>query len=175
MEQWQPVTRSRFLTFSAGLAFFVVVLLRSEPGWVRVLDGANLLFHEAGHLFFGILGDTMGLYGGTLGQFVFPSIVIVGFWRQRATLSLAVGWIWFFENFFNVARYMADARALELPLVGGGDHDWSNIFWRWGVLHHDTHIAQAVAISGWIGMVLVWLWVAWRTVRSRHVPEQGDL
>lgn len=36
------------------------------------LDGANLLFHEAGHVFFGLFGQTIGMLGGTLGQLVFP-------------------------------------------------------------------------------------------------------
>ena len=60
--------------------------------------------------------------------------------------------MWFFENWLNIARYMADARAQELPLVGGGDHDWANIFGRWGLLAHDTQIAAVVRAIGWGGM-----------------------
>ena len=37
-------------------------------------------------------------------------------------------------------RHMAEARKLELPLVGGGDHDWNTIFTRWDLLQYDTHI-----------------------------------
>jgi hypothetical protein len=127
---------------------------------VFLLDGANLLFHEAGHLIFGVLGPTIGLYGGTLGQFIFPMAVIMGFWRQRTATSFAAGWIWFFENFFSVARYMADAHSQVLPLVGGGEHDWFNIFLRWHVLDHDATIAATVRICGWIGIGLTFGWLA---------------
>ena len=57
---------------------------------------------------------------------------------------------------------MADARALELPLVGGGDHDWNTIFTRWNVLQYDLNIAGTVKFIGWTGMLLAALWVGWR-------------
>jgi hypothetical protein len=52
-------------------------------------------------------------------------------------------------------------------LVGGGDHDWANIFGRWGVLAHDTKIAGMVRVIGWFGMVAVSAWVVWRWHRGR--------
>lgn len=33
--------------------------------------------------------------------------------------GFAFGASWFFENFLDIAHYMADARALILPLIGG--------------------------------------------------------
>ncbi len=74
----------------------------------------------------------------------------MGFWRKGQVLSLAGAVIWFFENWLNIARYMADARRLELPLVGGGDHDWNTIFTRWNVLRYDDRIAAAVKTIGWL-------------------------
>ena len=59
---------------------------------------------------------------------------------------------WLFENFWNISRYMADARARVLPLVGDGEHDWTEIFLRWGALHRDTSIAGFVTFLGWIGV-----------------------
>ena len=55
--------------------------------------------------------------------------------------GIAASLVWLGENLFNVARYMADARAQELPLVGNGDHDWTEIFSRWNVLPLDERIA----------------------------------
>lgn len=128
----------------------------SDDGWVPLLDSANLVFHEAGHVIFGILGYTVGLYGGTVGQLVFPITAIVSFWRREQVLGLALGWVWLFQNFLNIARYMADARAHELPLVGGGEHDWTNIFNRWGMLTSDTDIAGLLQFIAWIGLLVVW-------------------
>ncbi|MGH7208015.1 MAG: hypothetical protein ACREIL_01385, partial [Nitrospiraceae bacterium] len=62
---------------------------------------------------------------------------------------------------------MADARAQVLPLVGGGEHDWTEIFSRWGVLNSDTAIAHAVAVAGWVGMLGVWGWLGWRWLKPQ--------
>ncbi len=50
-------------------------------------------------------------WGGTLGQLLIPLVVTVAFWRQRDALGFAVGGFWFFENFLDVAVYMADAKS----------------------------------------------------------------
>jgi hypothetical protein len=60
---------------------------------------------------------------------------------------------------------MADARALELPLIGGlGEeaHDWHNLFLRWNLLAKDTLIARYTRNIGWLGMCLAWAWLIWR-------------
>lgn len=167
-EGWQPISKVKFAAFSFGLFVIMLLLFNSGSNGVFLLDGANLLFHEAGHMFFGLLGPTMELYGGTLGQFVFPLVLIVSFWRQRLAVSFAVGWVWFFENFFSVARYMADARAQELPLVGGGEHDWFNIFMSWNCLDYDTSVAAITRACAWIGLGIVWIWLAWQTFRKEN-------
>jgi hypothetical protein len=77
-------------------------------------------------------------------------------------VGFAAALIWFFENWFNIARYMADARKQELPLVGGGDHDWFTIFARWHLLQYDTRIAAALNLAGWIGIAITCVWVLWR-------------
>jgi hypothetical protein len=51
---WDVVTARRLAAFAAGLGIFLLVLYRFEPGFVFLLDDANLLFHEAGHPIFGI-------------------------------------------------------------------------------------------------------------------------
>jgi hypothetical protein len=63
---------------------------------------------------------------------------------------------------------MADARARELPLVGNGDHDWTEIFGRWGVLHLDVRIA---GMTRGIGVLLLIAAVAWLYRRWRAAPE----
>lgn len=40
-------------------------------------------------------------------------------------MGLAMAWVWLGENLLNIARYLGDARAQVLPLVGGGEHDWT--------------------------------------------------
>jgi hypothetical protein len=48
----------------------------------------------------------------------------------------------------NVAQYIKDARRQVLPLVGGGDHDWTEIFSRWGVLQADVRIGTLTSLLG---------------------------
>jgi hypothetical protein len=138
-ERWQPVTVSKLIGFGIGVVLFLALVFKSEPGFVFLLDSANLLFHEAGHPAYGLLSNRLAVYGGTLGQLTFPVILMISFWRKGQPISFAVSWMWFFENWLNIARYMADSRALVLPLVGGGDHDWNEIFFRWKVLPHDLY------------------------------------
>ena len=153
---------------AAGLAGFaacaLVVLWLSHSGerWVFVLDSANLAFHEAGHPLAGLLSARLAVYGGTLGQLAFPVAAGISFWRQRAQLSFAYAMLWLAENLFNISRYMADARTQSLPLVGGGEHDWAEIFGRWGVLQWDTGIAAMVRLAGWLLIGGIGAWLAYR-------------
>lgn len=173
-DRWDAVTDRKLAVYVFAVLLFFVLLATDGDGFVFLVDGANLLFHEAGHVVFGFFGDTIGLYGGTLGQLVFPVAVTVSFWRKGEPLSFAGGLVWFFENLLNIARYMADARAQQLPLVGGGDHDWTNIFSRWGVLARDTQIAGAVRWIGWLGMVAASAWVVWRWGRDRGAARSAS-
>jgi hypothetical protein len=135
-----------------------------SDGYLRPLDDANLAFHEAGHIFYGVFGDTASLYGGTLGQLTFPGVAAGVFFARRDPVGVAVTLTWFGQNLGNIARYAGDARAQELPLVGGGDHDWTNILSRWSALDADRTVAGAFRGAGWI-MVLgafAWLVLRWR-------------
>ncbi|MCZ6540295.1 MAG: hypothetical protein O6704_01470 [Nitrospinae bacterium] len=100
-----------------------------------------------------------------------PLMVTVAFWRQRDTLGFAVGGFWLFENFLDVAVYMADAKVLMLPLIGGlgsEAHDWRNLFTTWDVLGHTETIAGTTKALGWIGIFSVWAWLGWRWLYSKN-------
>ena len=172
--RWEKINGRTLAGFGLGLLAFVALLLASEPGFVFGLDYTNLLFHEAGHPLVGLFSNRLETYGGTLGQLVFPIVLAVSFWRKGQAPAFAAAVIWFFENWLNIARYMADARALELPLVGGGDHDWNTIFTRWNVLSYDTDIAGTVRFIAWTGMALAVLWVLARAWRDRKRPEPAE-
>lgn len=122
-----------------GLVFYLC--LRGDR-WFPVLDSANLAFHEFGHPFFAIFSERLAVYGGTLGQLIFPVVVSFYFFRRTDTFQLSIGLLWTAQNFFNIATYMRDARAQQLPLVGGGEHDWTEIFTRWGCLQYDVKVSD---------------------------------
>jgi len=130
---------------SLGFGLLFLAALMSEQGWVPLLDGVNLLFHKAGHPLFGLLGwETLTILGGTLMQLLVPLLVAGSFWLRRDAYGTAVAGVWGFENLLNIARYLADARAQVLPLVGGGEHDWTSLLSGWGCLAQDSAIAQVI-------------------------------
>ena len=146
------ISTPKFAAFIVGFSMLAALLVLDDDGYIVIIDDANLLFHEAGHLIFGLLGPTMGLYGGTLGQLVFPIVTAIAFWRQGSWVSVSVALLWFFENLVNIARYVADARAQRLPLVGGGEHDWANILSSWGALQYDSTLATILVATAWLGL-----------------------
>ena len=89
--------------------------------------------------------------------------------HKGAPLSAAFALLWLFQNILNIARYVADARAQQLPLVGNGDHDWFNILSRWGALPADTALARLLSILAWLGMLATVLWtgIAWYRDREK--------
>jgi hypothetical protein len=170
-ESWQPVATPAL----AGVAAFALAALwfgHAGERWFPLLDGANLLFHEAGHPIAGLLSERLAVYGGTLAQLAFPLAAAWHFRRRGATASFAACLVWLNQNLFNIARYVGDARAQALPLVGGRDpqdaHDWAEILSRFGWLQADTRIAALVAMLGWIGLLASVGWLGWRWWAGRE-------
>jgi hypothetical protein len=129
------------------------------------LDGVNLAFHEAGHLFFSFFGRTLQLLGGTLGQLFFPVACCVHFLRGRQDVEAALCGVWFAESLMYAATYMADARAQALPLVGGHIHDWHWLLSRAGLLSHSETLGSllhgvasglAIAALAWAARCAFW-------------------
>lgn len=154
-----------------GLASWAGLLLLCHAlwGWVPVLDSANLAFHEAGHPLFGVVSERLAVYGGTLMQLLLPAAAAFQSLREGKVAAFHFCVIWLAENLLNVARYMADARAHELPLVGGLDpeysHDWTEILSRWNLLESDTTLALVVRI-GAVALMAWSLFAAWRGQRA---------
>jgi len=167
-EPWRPLGLSAFGSVLGLFLLVAIVEARGTERWVPILDDVNLIFHESGHPVFGLLGwETLAILGGTLMQLLVPLLVSGSFWWKRQAVGFGFGLFWCFQNLHNIARYMADARAGLLPLVGGGDHDWTELFIRWGCLGNDTAIAGTVAFLGWAGMLAATLWLGFRWWRTR--------
>ncbi len=162
------VSRAALLAVTAFAALCLGVHAFSDQGWVPVLDSFNLALHEAGHPLVGMFSDRLMVYGGTLFQLGFPLAVAWHFHRRDHAVGVAVAWVWLGENLLNVARYMADARAQVLPLVGGGEHDWTEILSRWGLLASDVRLAGLLRVVATLVVVgaCVWLWRRWLESRD---------
>jgi hypothetical protein len=145
-------------------------LLALYGGWLLLayrwhfVDGANLLFHEAGHVFFAWGGPTLHMLGGTLGQLFFPIAAGLHFLRRERVQDAAVCVVWLGESWMNIAVYAADAQAQTLPLVGGEIHDWHWLLSRWGVLPHchaiafGFHALGALAVLAGVAIAIAAAW-----------------
>jgi hypothetical protein len=144
------------------LAWWTLALASGKSTWC-FLDYVNLAFHEAGHVFLGFAGETLHYLGGTIGQIAVPVLLAVYFlrWQARPYAAAICVW-WLGQSLVNVSIYMADARELALPLVGGGDHDWNELFFRFGLLAEDSvrSVSGATRLAGALVMLLGLGWSA---------------
>lgn len=139
--------RTGRLGLTICLAIYGFVILRN-PGAGSLMDSVDLPIHETGHIVFSPLGEFMQFLGGTLFQLIMPA-VFVGYFLKRAdkhAASVALWWV--AQNFWNVSVYVKDARAQELDLVGGGEHDWAQLLGQLGWLKQDQRIGQMVWLIG---------------------------
>jgi hypothetical protein len=173
-EDWRPVPRVALIAWLIFYAFFLFELI-SGGAFQNYMNLVFLPVHEGGHLLFGWFGQFIAVAGGTFLQLAAPAMLAIYFAFRRQPQGVTFCLFFFFQQFLPISIYMADARAQELPLVsvGSGDdviHDWNYLFGKLGVLAHDTQIASAVRIIGWLGMIAT---VAWFTRRGLARTNQA--
>ncbi|MCF7982773.1 MAG: zinc ribbon domain-containing protein [Thiohalocapsa sp.] len=143
--------------------------VESNAAGKSVLHLVNLPFHEAGHVLFSPFGDFIGSLGGTLGQLLMPLICLgVLLIKTRDPFGASVALWWLGQNFLDIAPYINDARAGQLPLIGGnfghsspyGFHDWEYLLTETGLLRMDHTLAQASHLLGSAIMLLAIGWGA---------------
>ena len=181
-QDWKPISIPAFVFLSA-LFLAHIIYFPKEPvlkDWAFLssfVHSVNLVFHEAGHVLFAIFGNqTLTILGGSLNQLLIPLIVLITFFYKRDTAGVVFALFWFFGNFLDVGIYMADARFLKLPLIGGlgmEAHDWRNLFNRFDLWSVDQLISHITFYSGWLGIIIaeVWLIKRWRN-SARHLTHE---
>lgn len=153
------------LALTAVLAVYGWVCLRS-PDSFRGLDSLDLAIHETGHLVFAIGGETLTLLGGTLLQLTVPAAFAVALWRRGDRHGATVPLWWLGQNCWNISVYIRDAQAQELPLVGGGEHDWAILLDQLGWLERDQAIGRTVWLAG-VVLYAVAIVLGWRFLEPR--------
>jgi len=107
-----------------------------------LIDNADLVIHEAGHVLFILFGKFIYTLGGSLMQIIIPSIIAGFFIRNYYKTGVQVALLWLGQNFINISVYAADASAQKLPLLGDNRvyHDWHYLLNTLGLLEFDTEI-----------------------------------
>jgi hypothetical protein len=169
------VTRWARLALVLGLAVWTIQFARtplSSDAMNSFLHLPDLVFHEAGHILFAPFGEFMTVLGGSLLQFLVPIVAVTAFARQQDAFSAAVCAWWAGQNLVDLAPYIADARALQLVLLGGRTgaevegHDWEFILTRLGVTHLDRQVGYASYTLGLLIMIASLAFAARTIVRQ---------
>lgn len=113
-------------------------------GEYTLLDNADLIIHEAGHFIFAFFGKFIRFAGGTIMQILLPSILVYHFYVHDYRLGVQVFLFWLGHNLINISVYAADARARQLPLLGGDfvQHDWWTMLGMLNLLEYDQLIGH---------------------------------
>lgn len=153
---------------------FILTPLESNYTAQSFMHLINLPFHEAGHIIFSPFGKFIQTLGGTLGQLLMPLVCCaVLLIKTRDPFGSSVALWWFGENFMDIAPYINDARALELPLLGGVTgkdvvdyHDWEYILGKLGLLQIDHTLAYLSYAFGILLMLLTFAWGGFLLVKQ---------
>lgn len=124
------------------------------------LDNVDLPIHEFGHLLFRILGEFMGIAGGSLFQVIFPAVFVGYFVWQRSFYSAAIVLFWVGQSILNVWVYAADAVVMQLVLTSGftgsegSFHDWNYMLDHFGLLGSTKTIAGIIRFAGTLTIIV---------------------
>ena len=156
-----------------GLFIFYLQWLREENHF-SFLHYINLAFHEAGHVFLGFFGQFIMTLGGTLFQLLIPAACLVHFLRQGANLGWQLCLFWIGQSLLNVSIYAADAVKQELPLVGGGTHDWTYLLTEVGLIAHPEGVGRAIFLLG-SAIIFYSFYLIGRDALKREPVELGSM
>ena len=136
-----------------------------------------LIFHEAGHVVFRMMGEWMMILGGSLGQLIMPAILCGALLvKNRDPFGASIG-LWFFGvSLLDLAPYMFDALHPQLMLLSGmtgeeGGHDWIFLFTSLGVLQKSQFIGGVVHKLGALVVLLALGWGA-LVLRMQYASAQ---
>lgn len=168
-----------------GLAALRVLAVIAFAVWVwrhmhdpfGLLHGSLLIFHEAGHMLFMPFGEFMAVLGGSLFQLMVPAFFVVYFVLKRDAYAACFATLYLAASLADVSVYIADARAGELPLLGGerSNHDWTFLLIELEMLERDTALGAFVMNTAKLlfwPTVLAGMWIGWQGAMQ---PRSGDL
>jgi len=154
-----------------GASYAIQPIVRSQippTPLHQIIELADLVFHEAGHVIFMLFGNTLHALGGSLMQLLIPSICFAAFVRRyRDPVGAATSLWWVGQNLISMAPYINDARDQRLVLLGGvtgqdapGVHDWNTILGAFSLLDSDHTLAAVAHGLGSLLIAAACLWSA---------------
>jgi len=130
-----------------------------DPMQGSFLDNIDLAIHETGHLVFRILGEFMGIAGGSLFQVILPAVFVGYFIWQKSYYSAAIVLMWVGQSLLNVWVYAADAVTMQLVLTSGftgaegSFHDWNYLLTTVGLIDSTKVVAGVIRLAGTLTII----------------------
>lgn len=185
MARLTPAASARLAGLLVLLALAVMIVRRgltpADGGVLSFVHLVDLVFHEAGHVLFGVLGRLPGVLGGSLNQVLVPAVCTGYFLRHRQPAAAAVTLFWTGESLTDVAMYAADGRDMALPLLAEGlVHDWNWLLSELSLRDHARLIGRVVFAAGVavlaasLGLLAVEVWRALGAASSSSVLSSGS-
>src|SRR6476620_5305480 len=143
----------------AGLLTIYFVWIAYDPMQGSFLDNVDLPIHETGHLIFRLLGEFMGIAGGSLFQVIFPAVFVGYFLWQRSFYSAGVVLFWVGQSILNVWVYASDAVVMQLVLTSGFTgsegslHDWNYLLTATGLIGSTKTVASIIRAAGTLTII----------------------
>lgn len=170
-----------YLVFFVWGWSFILADLKSQELNASFMHMINLVFHEAGHVIFRLLGSFMSILGGSLLQLIVPLTVMLMFiFKHRDNFAASIGLWWLAQSMMDLVPYISDARAQEMWLLGGvrgkdmpGIHDWNNILSRLGLLEYDQVLATLLMVMAIGLMLLSFVWGALLLKRMHNLNSSA--
>lgn len=161
------------LFISALLSWYFINYAEGPRALLKwnILDGVDLIIHEAGHTIFSFLGEFIHVLSGSLFQIIVPIVFVIYFYAFRKEyLSGSILLFWVGQSILNVAVYISDSIKMELPLLGGDSsiHDWNYILSELGLLKYTYLISTIFYDFGLMAIITA-------TVLSCYFSWYGDL
>jgi hypothetical protein len=137
------------LLYAVLFAAYFIYCARTPYAW-HIIDGANLLIHEAGHILFLPFGEFVSVLGGSILQLAVPAVFAISFFWNLQFVDMCVMLLWLGESLVNVSIYAGDAVAHRLPLLSNdpAGHDWTYIFSHLNLLGQTDAISNMMNIAG---------------------------
>lgn len=118
-----------------------------------------LPIHEAGHVFFRVFGEFMGVAGGSIFQIIIPIVFFGYFIYHGKPFSASIVLFWVGLSVLDVYVYASDAVVMQLPLLSGltgsegGFHDWNYLLTETNLLGSTKLIAKMLRFTGTVLIV----------------------
>lgn len=148
-----------------------------DPMQGSFVDNVDLPIHETGHLIFRLLGQFMGIAGGSLFQIIFPAVFVGYFIWYEKYYSAAIVLLWVGQSLLNIYVYAADAVIMQLVLTSGftgsegSFHDWNYLLTETGLIGSTKTIAGIIRMLG----TLVIIAASASAVYFSFIPAEEEL